>query len=78
MSKISNKLKDKPKTKEHRENLSKARLGQTYHHLRKLTSNLILEIYNKLMVGVNYNEIKSEYNISTSMVYRIKNGVIKP
>jgi len=76
--KISNKLKDKPKTKEHRENLSKARLGQTYHHLRKLTSNLILEIYNKLMVGVNYNEIKSEYNISTSMVYRIKNGVIKP
>jgi len=29
-------------------------------------------------VYVNVRVIKSEYNISTSMVYRIKNGVIKP
>jgi hypothetical protein len=76
--KISNKLKNKPKTQNHKENLSKSRTGKTYPNIRKLTPNQILEIYHKLLNGENYNKIKSDYNISTSMVYRIKNGVIKP
>lgn len=76
--KISKKLKNKPKTEKHKENLSKARLGKTYPNNRKLPSKIISEIYYKLLNGENYNIIKTEYNISTSMVYRIKNGVIKP
>lgn len=76
--KISHKLKNKPKSILHKENLSKSRLGKKYPHIRKLTPDLITEIYNKLCQGVNYNVIKEEYRISTSMVYRIKKREITP
>ena len=76
--KISDKLKNKPKSQEHKEKLSKARQGKTYPNNRKLSSKIILEIYNKLINGEKCKKIKEDYNLSISMVYRIKKGDIRP
>jgi len=75
---ISNKLKNVPKTIIHKKRLSEARLGKKYPHIRKLSPEIILEIYDKLSKGESYIDIKANYNITTSMVYRIKNRSIIP
>ena len=77
-NKISEKMKNKNKTVLHKENLSKSRQGKKFPHLRKLSSEIISEIYCKLNNGSNYKIIMEEYNLSMSMVYRIKNKVITP
>lgn len=76
--KISERLKGLEKSEDHRKKISEARKGKVYPHLRKLASEKIEEIQIKIAEGKNKSDLSKEYDVSLSMIYKIKNGKLKP
>jgi hypothetical protein len=63
----------KPKSETHRENISLARTGKKYPYSRKITKIIEENIMKDLLSGIKVRVIADTYNLSQSVIYRIKN-----
>lgn len=76
--KISEKLKGVKKSEETKRKISESKTGKIYPHLRKLSSENIKEIQEKINEGRKISDLSKEYNVSQIMIYRIRNGSLNP